>query len=118
MKRLKPPFRADHVGSLLRSTVLKEARAKREQGAITAQDLKAIEDREIAALIAKQAAAAPDPFAHQQEARRLCAASDDRALQVRAIENQPDREDDDTVAVDPAFSLRTRCRAGIDLSRD
>ena len=57
MQRLKPPFRADHVGSLLRSTVLKEARAKREQDAITAQDLKAIEDREIAALIAKQEAA-------------------------------------------------------------
>jgi len=57
MQRLKPPYRADHVGSLLRSTALKEARAKREQGSITAQDLKAIEDREIAALIAKQEAA-------------------------------------------------------------
>jgi 5-methyltetrahydropteroyltriglutamate--homocysteine methyltransferase len=57
MQRTKPPFRADHVGSLLRSTELKEARAKREQGAITADDLKVIEDREIAALIAKQEAA-------------------------------------------------------------
>ena len=41
--RTKPPFRADHVGSLLRSTALKEARAKREQGEITPEQLKAIE---------------------------------------------------------------------------
>src|SRR5262245_33849509 len=57
MQRTKPPFRADHVGSLLRSTALKEARARREQGAITAEELKAIEDREIEALIRKQEAA-------------------------------------------------------------
>ena len=31
MMRTKPPFRADHVGSLLRSAPLKEARAKREK---------------------------------------------------------------------------------------
>ena len=31
MQRTKPPFRADHVGSLLRPAALKEARAKREQ---------------------------------------------------------------------------------------
>ena len=36
MQRTKPPFRADHVGSLLRSAALKEARAKREKGEITA----------------------------------------------------------------------------------
>ena len=30
MIRNLPPFRADHVGSLLRPAVLKEARAKRE----------------------------------------------------------------------------------------
>ena len=35
MQRTKPPFRADHVGSLLRSGALKEARAKRERGEIT-----------------------------------------------------------------------------------
>ena len=33
MKRTKPPFRADHVGSFLRTAALKEARAKREKGA-------------------------------------------------------------------------------------
>ena len=47
MKRSKPPFRADHVGSLLRPAALKEARAKRERGEIDAAALRAIEDREI-----------------------------------------------------------------------
>ena len=37
MKRTKPPFRADHVGSFLRPAALKEARAKREQGEISAR---------------------------------------------------------------------------------
>ena len=54
MMRTKPPFRADHVGSLLRSTALKEARGQRERGEITPAELKAVEDREIAALIKKQ----------------------------------------------------------------
>jgi 5-methyltetrahydropteroyltriglutamate--homocysteine methyltransferase len=54
--RSKPPFRADHVGSLLRSQALKDARAKRERNEITAAELKAIEDREIEALIRKQEA--------------------------------------------------------------
>jgi 5-methyltetrahydropteroyltriglutamate--homocysteine methyltransferase len=36
MKGPKPPFRADHVGSLLRTAPVKEARAKREKGEITA----------------------------------------------------------------------------------
>jgi methionine synthase II (cobalamin-independent) len=54
MKRTKPPFRADHVGSLLRPPALKEARAKREKGELTAEALKTIEDREIEAAIRKQ----------------------------------------------------------------
>jgi 5-methyltetrahydropteroyltriglutamate--homocysteine methyltransferase len=54
MPRTKPPFRADHVGSLLRPAALKEARAKRERGEITAEELKTIEDREIEAVIRKQ----------------------------------------------------------------
>ena len=56
MMRSKPPFRADHVGSLLRSSALRDARAKCERGEITADQLKAIEDREIEALINKQEA--------------------------------------------------------------
>ena len=33
-ERTKPPFRADHVGSLLRTAKLKEAREKRARGEI------------------------------------------------------------------------------------
>jgi 5-methyltetrahydropteroyltriglutamate--homocysteine methyltransferase len=54
MQRTKPPFRADHVGSLLRTAPLKEARAKREKGEITAAQLKEVEDREIEKIIKKQ----------------------------------------------------------------
>ena len=54
MKRTSPPFRADHVGSLLRPVALKEARAKRARGEISAADLKAVEDREIERVIKKQ----------------------------------------------------------------
>jgi 5-methyltetrahydropteroyltriglutamate--homocysteine methyltransferase len=56
MQRTKPPFRADHVGSLLRPAALKEARAKHERGEIGAEALAAVEDREIAAVIGKQEA--------------------------------------------------------------
>jgi len=56
MTRTTPPFRADHVGSLLRPPALKEARAKRERGEIDAAALTAIEDREIEAAIRKQEA--------------------------------------------------------------
>jgi 5-methyltetrahydropteroyltriglutamate--homocysteine methyltransferase len=54
MQRTRPPFRADHVGSFLRSPALKTARAAREKGEITASQLKEVEDREIEALIRKQ----------------------------------------------------------------
>src|SRR6187401_1192748 len=52
--RNSPPFRADHVGSLLRPARLKEVRAKHEKGEIAADALKAVEDREISAIIRKQ----------------------------------------------------------------
>jgi 5-methyltetrahydropteroyltriglutamate--homocysteine methyltransferase len=54
MQRAKPPFRADHVGSLLRPAALKEARAKRERGEIGAEQLAEIEDREIEKVIRRQ----------------------------------------------------------------
>src|SRR5947209_2427205 len=54
MQRTQPPFRADHVGSFLRTAPIKEARAKREQSASTAEQLKTIEDAEIRKIIAKQ----------------------------------------------------------------
>src|SRR5262249_7196176 len=56
MQRTKPPFRADHVGSLLRPPALKEARARREKGEITPAELEAVEDREIEKAIARQEA--------------------------------------------------------------
>jgi len=54
MQRTKPPFRADHVGSILRTAPVKEARAKREKGEISAAQLKEVEDREIEKIIKKQ----------------------------------------------------------------
>jgi 5-methyltetrahydropteroyltriglutamate--homocysteine methyltransferase len=54
MPRTKPPFRADHVGSFLRSAALKAARGKRERGEISSTELAAVEDREIEKVIRKQ----------------------------------------------------------------
>src|SRR6201997_472881 len=56
MQRTKPPFRADHVGSLLRSAALKEARDKRARGELSADAFKAIEGREVEGVIRKQEA--------------------------------------------------------------
>ena len=53
-QRTKPPFRADHVGSLLRPAALKEARAKHAKGELDAAGLKAVEDREIERAIRMQ----------------------------------------------------------------
>jgi 5-methyltetrahydropteroyltriglutamate--homocysteine methyltransferase len=52
--RSRPPFRADHVGSLLRTAPLKQARAKRERGEIATDALTALEDREIEKIIKRQ----------------------------------------------------------------
>jgi 5-methyltetrahydropteroyltriglutamate--homocysteine methyltransferase len=54
MTRTKPPFRADHVGSLLRPAALKQARGQRERGDISAEQLREIEDREITQVISRQ----------------------------------------------------------------
>src|ERR1700692_4072153 len=54
MPRTKPPFRADVVGSILRTAPLKEARGKREKGEISAAQLAEVEDREIEKIIKKQ----------------------------------------------------------------
>jgi 5-methyltetrahydropteroyltriglutamate--homocysteine methyltransferase len=53
-QRTKPPFRADHVGSLLRPAALKQAREQHAKGEIAADALKAVEDREIERVIKKQ----------------------------------------------------------------
>jgi len=52
--RSLPPFRADHVGSLLRPRELAEARAARKAGTLSAEALQAIEDRCIEAAIRRQ----------------------------------------------------------------
>ncbi len=56
MSTTRPPFRADVVGSLLRPTALKSARAEHAAGKITAAQLTVIEDREIDHILAQQAA--------------------------------------------------------------
>lgn len=43
----KPPFRADHVGSLLRPAALHEARAKAQKNEIGPRELRAVEDAAI-----------------------------------------------------------------------
>jgi 5-methyltetrahydropteroyltriglutamate--homocysteine methyltransferase len=53
----KPPFRADHVGSLLRPAELKTARENRKAGTTSAAELKEVEDRCIREAVAMQEAA-------------------------------------------------------------
>jgi len=49
-----PPFRGDHVGSLLRPPELHEARASAEKGEISRSQLREVEDRCIRAAVALQ----------------------------------------------------------------
>src|SRR6266513_1626697 len=51
MTRTTPPFRADHVGSLLRPPALKAARRRHELGEIGATELAVLEDAEIRRVI-------------------------------------------------------------------
>jgi 5-methyltetrahydropteroyltriglutamate--homocysteine methyltransferase len=53
----RPPFRADHVGSLLRPAVLREARRRHSDGEITAEQLGAVEDDTIRDVVKMQRAA-------------------------------------------------------------
>src|SRR5690349_6114936 len=50
----KPPFRADHVGSLLRPRELHEARAKNRAGKLSDAELKQIQDRDIREVVKLQ----------------------------------------------------------------
>jgi 5-methyltetrahydropteroyltriglutamate--homocysteine methyltransferase len=52
-----PPFRADHVGSLLRPDHLKQARQRRAEGKITADELRKLEDEAIRHVVALQESA-------------------------------------------------------------
>ncbi|WP_019545596.1 5-methyltetrahydropteroyltriglutamate--homocysteine S-methyltransferase [Streptomyces sulphureus] len=49
-----PPFRADHVGSLLRPEALKRAGAEYASGALTAEQLKAAEDTAVRDVVRRQ----------------------------------------------------------------
>jgi 5-methyltetrahydropteroyltriglutamate--homocysteine methyltransferase len=53
--RTLPPFRADHVGSLLRPSRLLEARKQKADGAIGAEKLRSIEDDAIRDVVRMQA---------------------------------------------------------------
>src|SRR5205807_639641 len=55
MQRTKPPFRADQVGSLLRSAPVKEAGSRRATGEITPARLEAGDGAEITELGGRQA---------------------------------------------------------------
>ncbi|RLV47698.1 5-methyltetrahydropteroyltriglutamate--homocysteine S-methyltransferase [Nocardioides mangrovicus] len=54
--RTAPPFRADHVGSLLRPPDLLDARSRRASGEIDAEALREVEDAAIRDVVALQAA--------------------------------------------------------------
>ena len=54
MEDARPPFRADHVGSLLRPAKLKDARDRHLRGEMSAPALAEVEDREIADVVRKQ----------------------------------------------------------------
>jgi 5-methyltetrahydropteroyltriglutamate--homocysteine methyltransferase len=56
MPRATPPFRAEHVGSLLRPPELHAARAAHEAGPLGADALRAVEDTAIRTAIARQEA--------------------------------------------------------------
>ena len=53
MYKLKPPFRADHVGSLLRTKEVLDNRNRWKKGEITAAALRTIEDKGITETIKK-----------------------------------------------------------------
>ena len=52
--RTKPPFRADHVGSLLRPKEILEARDKAAKGQMSAAELRKVEDKNIKDAVALQ----------------------------------------------------------------
>ncbi|MBP1936827.1 5-methyltetrahydropteroyltriglutamate--homocysteine S-methyltransferase [Paenibacillus sediminis] len=54
LKRKEAPFRADQVGSLLRTDRIKEARLQKAAGEITAEQLRLIENEEIKRIVDKQ----------------------------------------------------------------
>src|SRR6266567_3438704 len=60
--RVKPPFRADQVGSLIRPPALREARQAYLGGTLSGAELQAIEDRGIRDVIAMQERVGLEPI--------------------------------------------------------
>jgi 5-methyltetrahydropteroyltriglutamate--homocysteine methyltransferase len=56
LKMSQPPFRADHVGSLLRPAALQRARTQHEAGTLCDAELARVENEAISRLIARQEA--------------------------------------------------------------
>jgi 5-methyltetrahydropteroyltriglutamate--homocysteine methyltransferase len=56
MSKLNPPFRADHVGSLLRPKALLQARQRYQNDEISKAELRQVEDQHIQAVVKKQEA--------------------------------------------------------------
>lgn len=54
MSKINPPFRADHVGSLLRPKPVLEMRERRANGEVSAAELRAVEDEWIRDAVKKQ----------------------------------------------------------------
>ena len=54
LQRTRPPFRAEHVGSLLRPPALKQARDSHKRGEISAAELRAAEDTAIREVVRLQ----------------------------------------------------------------
>ena len=54
MSNIKSPYRYDHVGSFLRPEELKQARKDFKAGKVSREELTAIEDKAIPALVEKQ----------------------------------------------------------------
>jgi len=54
LRRTQPPFRADHVGSLLRPANLAETRDKWREGKVSDDELKAVEDAAVQDAVALQ----------------------------------------------------------------
>ena len=52
--RTVPPFRADHVGSVLRPAKLHAARTEHAGGAITDEQLRAVEDEAVREVVARE----------------------------------------------------------------
>ncbi|MGZ4272059.1 MAG: 5-methyltetrahydropteroyltriglutamate--homocysteine S-methyltransferase, partial [Solirubrobacteraceae bacterium] len=52
--RTSPPYRADHVGSLLRPADLTSARDEHAAGRLSADELRAVEDDAIRDVVRKQ----------------------------------------------------------------